>query len=105
LANLRLTRPAPSQNGNGAPNGAHYNLNIIGVTQAKNPPLTGSDRHTIFVPLVSDQNGDPDTLASDTAPILLTQGPFTVCDGYAFDPAVDCKVNFVNYNGAFVQLN
>jgi len=104
LATLALARPALSQNGNGAPNGAHYNLNIIGVTQAKNPPLTGSDRHTIFVPLVSDQNGDPDTLASDTAPILLTQGPFTVCDGNAFDPAVDCKGNVVNKTGAVFQL-
>src|SRR5207244_9795996 len=96
LANLRLTRPAPSQNGNGAPSGPHYNLNIIGVTQGKKPPLTGSDRHTIFVPLISDQNGDPDTLASDTAPILLTPGPFTVCDGNAFDPAIDCAGTMIN---------
>jgi len=92
--------------GNGAPSGAHYNLNIIGVTNGKNPPLTGSDRHTIFVPLVSDQSGDPDTLASDTAPILLTQGPFTVCDGNAFDPAVDCNGNVLSSPkfGAVFQL-
>jgi len=85
-------------------NGPHYNLNIIGVTQGKNPPLTGSDRHTIFVPLVSDQSGDPDTLASDGAPILLTPGPFTVCDGNAFDPAVDCNGNVINKTGAVFQL-
>jgi len=96
--------PARSQTGNGAPSGAHYNLNIIGVTQGKNPPLTGSDRHTIFVPLVSDQSGDPDTLASDGAPILLTPGPFTVCDGNAFDQAVDCNGNVVNKTGAVFQL-
>ena len=84
--------------------GPHYNLNIIGVTQGKNPPMTGSDRHTIFVPLVSDQNGTPDTLASDSAPILLTPGPFTVCDGNAFDPAVDCNGNVVNKTGAVFQL-
>jgi len=97
---------AQKTTGNLAPSGAHYNLNIIGVTNGKNPPLTGSDRHTIFVPLVSDQSGDPDTLASDTAPILLTQGPFTVCDGNAFDPAVDCKGNVLNSPnfGAVFQL-
>ena len=101
---LALAIPAHTQTGNGAPSGAHYNLNIIGVTQGKNPPMTGSDRHTIFVPLVSDQNGDPDTLASDSAPILLTPGPFTVCDGNAFDPAVDCNGNVVNKTGAVFQL-
>src|SRR5215468_9632111 len=109
LAVLLLTAPYSAitvlaQTGNLAPSGAHYNLNIIGVTQGKNPPLTGSDRHTIFVPLVSDQNGTPDTLASDSAPILLTPGPFTVCDGNAFDPAVDCKGNTINSVGAVFQL-
>src|SRR5262245_6875617 len=96
--------PVFAQTGNGAPAGPHYNLNIIGVTNGKKPPLTGSDRHTIFVPLVSDQSGDPDTLPSDGAPILLTQGPFTVCDGNAFDPAVDCNGNTVNKVGAVFQL-
>ena len=104
VVTLALAIPAHTQTGNGAPSGPHYNLNIIGVTQGKNPPLTGSNRHTIFVPLVSDQSGDPDTLASDGAPILLTQGPFTVCDGNAFDPAVDCKGNTVNNVGAVFQL-
>jgi hypothetical protein len=37
------------QTGNGAPNGAHYELGIIGVTDPKTQPLTGSNRHTIFV--------------------------------------------------------
>jgi len=109
LAVLLLNAPysastALAQNGNHAPSGPHYNLNIIGVTNGKNPPLTGSDRHTIFVPLVSDQTGDPDTLASDGAPILLTPGPFTVCDGNAFDPAVDCNGNTVSKLGAVFQL-
>lgn len=99
-----LAIPAHSQTGNGAPNGPHYNLNIIGVTNGKNPPLTGSDRHTIFVPLVSDQSGDPDTLASDTAPILLTQGPFTVCDGNALDPAFNCAGVQIAKQGAVFQL-
>ena len=110
LAVLLLTAPFSAstvlaQTGNGAPSGPHYNLNIIGVTNGKNPPLTGSNRHTIFVPLVSDQStNEPDTLAFDGAPILLTQGAFTVCDGNAFDPAVDCNGNTVNKLGAVFQL-
>ena len=38
-------------NGNGAPSGAHYNLNIIGVSSPKSNPMTNSNGHTIFVPL------------------------------------------------------
>jgi len=109
LAVLLLTAPYSAitvlaQTGNGAPSGPHYNLNIIGVTHGKKVPLTGSHRHTIFVPLVADQNGDPDTLASGAAPILLTPGPFTVCDGNAFDKAFDCNGNMVNKLGAVFQL-
>ena len=99
-----LAIPVHSQTGNGAPSGPHYDLNIIGVTNGKTPPLTGSDRHTIFVPLVSDQGGDLDTLASDAAPILLTQGPFQVCDGNAFDPAFNCAGVQIAKLGAVFQL-
>ena len=89
--------------GNGAPSGAHYDLNIIGVTKAKAPPLTGSDRHTIFVPLVSDQ-GAADTDVASGADIFLTQGPFTVCDGNAFDAAYDCNGTQIANQGAVFQL-
>jgi len=37
--------------GNGAPSGPHYNLNIIGVPKGKTADMTGSQGHTIFVPL------------------------------------------------------
>ena len=37
--------------GNGAPNGAHYNLNIIGVPKGKTADMTGGDGHRIFVKL------------------------------------------------------
>jgi hypothetical protein len=89
--------------GNGAPSGAHYDLNISGVTNAKTAPLTGSNRHTIFVPLVSDQ-GALDTDVASGADILLTQGPFTVCDGNAFDAAYDCSGNKIANQGAVFQL-
>jgi len=37
--------------GNGAPNGAHYNLNIIGVSKDKSADMTGNSGHRIFVKL------------------------------------------------------
>lgn len=37
--------------GNGAPSGAHYNLNIIGVSRDKTADLTDNSGHRIFVPL------------------------------------------------------
>jgi len=37
--------------GNGAPSGPHYNLNIIGVPQDKTADMTGNQGHRIFVPL------------------------------------------------------
>ncbi len=42
-----------AQTGNGAPSGAHYELGIIGVSNPKTQPLTGGNRHTIFVGLGS----------------------------------------------------
>lgn len=91
--------PGFALTGNGAPSGAHYDLNIIGVTNPKNSTMTGSDRHTIFVPL--------NTAANDPVPgadIFLTQGPFTVCDGNAFDAAYDCSGNKISNQGAVFQL-
>lgn len=38
-------------NGNGAPSGPHYNLNIIGVPQGKSADMTGNSGHRIFVRL------------------------------------------------------
>jgi len=93
---LTLTLPGYSQTGNGAPNGAHYNLNIIGVENPKTSPLTGSDRHTIFVAL-----GSKSTVTSN---IYLTQGDFQVCDGNAFDTAYDCAGNQIKGQGAVFQL-
>ena len=79
---VTLAGPAFAQTGNGAPSGAHYSLNIIGVDKGKTAPLTGSNRHTIFVALNS--RGDV------SSKIYLVPGDdFRVCDGNAFDPAYD----------------
>lgn len=42
--------------GNGAPSGAHYNLNIIGVSKEKSGVDMTSDGHRIFVPLQGKSN-------------------------------------------------
>jgi len=61
--------PAPLT-GNGAPSGAHYNLNIIGQSDSKNTTGCGNGGR-IFVPL------------SGSAQITLSEGSFAVldCDG------------------------
>jgi hypothetical protein len=77
-------------------NGTHYNLNIIGVDNAKTSPMTGSDRHTIFVPLGKQ--------SSVTSRIYLAPGSFAVCDGNAFDTARSCSGSVVANEGAVFQL-
>ncbi len=59
--------------GNGAPSGAHYNLNIIGVPKGKTADMTGSPGHRIFVPL------------QGKCRINLTPGDFLVLDANCTD--------------------
>jgi hypothetical protein len=88
--------------GNGAPNGAHYNLNIIGVPKDKTADMTGSNGHVIFVQLyggdtASSLNGKDFTTISKINKILLEPAPagesFQVLDANATDT-----------NGALFQL-
>lgn len=68
---------AAAQNGNGAPSGSHYSLNIIGVSHDKNVQPDWSSGHVIFVDL-----GRKDGAAVSTK-ILLSQsadGSFDVLD-------------------------
>ena len=88
---------APSVAGGIDLNGPHYNLNIIGVENPKTDPMTGGDRHTIFVALGSKTS-------SVTSRIYLTPGPFAVCDGNAFDTATACDGSLVAQQGAVFQL-
>ena len=83
------------------PNGPHFTLNIIGVDKGKDPKMTNSDRHTIFVGLGSKAvNGN---VVTD---IYLRPGyDFAVCDGNGFDAAYDCSGTPIkNYLGATFQL-
>jgi hypothetical protein len=67
---------ATSETGNGAPSGAHYNLNIIGMAKAKNvdPASITSSGHRIFVGLGTKDN-------AATTKISLVEGTeFAVLD-------------------------
>jgi len=66
-------QPLSFATGNGAPNGAHYNLNIIGVPKGKTASMTDSSGHRIFVPEVGK------------CKINLSQGDFQVLDGNCTD--------------------
>jgi hypothetical protein len=72
---------AQAETGNGAPSGAHYNLNLIGVPKDKTAEMTGANGHVIFVPLWGN------------AKIYLTEGDFQVLDA-----------NGTDQNGASFQL-
>jgi hypothetical protein len=70
-----------------------FKMNIIGVENAKNPPMNNTSRKTIFVRL----QGRSD--------IFLTQGPFSVCDANSWDAAHDCNGNTIgNLIGSVFQL-
>jgi hypothetical protein len=47
------------ETGNGAPSGAHYNLNIIGMSKEKDADMTGNSGHRIFVRLGTRRPDDP----------------------------------------------
>ncbi len=59
--------------GNGAPSGAHFNLNIIGVPKGKSADMTGNNGHRIFVPLTGKTK------------IMLSPGDFGVLDANGTD--------------------
>jgi hypothetical protein len=66
------------ETGNGAPSGAHYTLNIIGVPKDKSPNFTGGSGHRIFVDL-----GKAGTAVNTR--INLGQGDFGVTDANGTD--------------------
>ena len=78
-------------NGNNAPSGAHFNLNIIGVQHDKDSAKEGG--HVIFVPLSTTGRGKSDGYGTGLPPnrvdIMLAPAPagegFAVLDGNATD--------------------
>jgi hypothetical protein len=79
-----LATAAPDKTGNGAPSGAHYNLNIIGVPNPKNvdPGDYANNGHRIFVPL------------GGSTRIWLQEGDFAVVDYDGTDGS--CKFQLPN---------
>jgi len=75
-----IIRPSfgTASTGNGAPSGAHYTLNIIGVPKDKSPNLSGGSGHRIFVDL--GRTGE----AANTR-INLSEGDFAVTDANGTD--------------------
>jgi hypothetical protein len=80
--------------GNGAPNGSHYTLNIIGVPQAKSADMTGNTGGRIFVLLNGGENavslnGKPSNQLLKVNTIGLVPAPagqgFSVLDANATD--------------------
>lgn len=61
------------ETGNGAPSGAHYNLNIIGVPKDKTADMTGNNGHRIFVSETGNTR------------INLTEGDYGVLDANGTD--------------------
>jgi hypothetical protein len=104
---LMLASAAALAAGNGAPSGSHYNLNIIGVEKSKTAPMTGSNRHTIFVPLKSTKTGQyskpnfdetgtgVQTAIVDSKIWLVPGDSFQVCDGNGFDLAIGCDDTYL----------
>jgi hypothetical protein len=76
---------AVSQTGNGAPSGAHYTLNIIGVPKEKSPNMTGGDGHRIFVALGK-------TGAPANTRINLAMGDFGVTDANGTDGVAEFRL-------------
>ena len=68
-----LAAAMPVAADNGAPSGAHYNLNIIGVPKNKTADMTGNNGHRIFVPL------------EGSTKIYLSEGDFAVLDANGTD--------------------
>jgi hypothetical protein len=102
LAVLPASGALAGTTGNGAPNGSHYNLNIIGVPQGKTADMTGNTGGRIFVLLNGGQdavslNGKPSNQLIKTNTIGLVPAPagesFSVLDANATDS-----------NGALFQL-
>lgn len=85
-------------NGNGAPSGAHYTLNLIGVGD-KSADMKGNNGHRIFVKLYGNSK------------IFLTEGDFRVLDangtdndGAAFQlPAADADCDGNSDYSVFVR--
>ena len=82
-----VSAAAPAETGNGAPSGAHYNLNLIGVPKNKTADMTGDNGRRIFVPLEGKTR------------ILLSEGDFAVLDANGTDGTAKFQLPNPDENG------
>jgi hypothetical protein len=75
---MQLPSAMNASTGNGAPSGAHYTLNIIGVPKDKSTDFTGGNGHRIFVDLGKTGEAAPTR-------INLAPGDFGVLDANGTD--------------------
>lgn len=87
VALLLVFSSVPAFAGNGAPNGAHYNLNLIGVPNPKNADLSFGSGQRIFIPL----KGHVD--------ILLAPGDYDVIDGNGTDGTAKFMLPYPDEDG------
>src|SRR4026209_1113717 len=85
-----LTSTEAPAAGNGAPSGAHYNLNIISVSKDKSAEMSGNQGHRIFVPLY----GKPKIWLSESPSFEVYDANGTDSNGASFglpnpDPDAD----------------
>ena len=83
---------------NGAPSGAHYNLNVIGMDRTAADPTNNGNGHRIFVSLTGNTK------------IMLTEGDFAVLDYNGLDgeatfqlPAADADCDGMSDYSAYVR--
>lgn len=106
LATVMLALPVSAHAGNGAPSGAHYNVNLIGVPKAELSNFLGgkgdtSNGSTIFMPLVTSKvprnfdgaacttpDGTQTDFVDEQGPTFSTQEPDGKVRIY-FDPNTD----------------
>jgi hypothetical protein len=98
LAASLFTGTTLAGNGNNAPSGAHYNLNVIGMDRDQGNPNPNGNGHRIFVKLWGNTR------------IMLTEGDFGVIDYNGLDgeatfslPAADADCDGSSDYSAYVR--
>ncbi|MBI3278711.1 MAG: hypothetical protein HYZ57_02585 [Acidobacteria bacterium] len=95
---LAVAGTALAQNNNPCPGEKEYQVNIIGVPKSKNPDMTNTSGHRIFVPLTGQTNiymtGDTDSATAG----LQCGNSFQVTDANGTDGSATLVVPCTNVN-------
>src|SRR5947209_11781616 len=97
-----VTTASVATTGNGAPSGAHYNLNIIGVPKDKAASMTTGDGHRIFVQLWGGE--DAVSLNGKLSNQLLKVNKIFLQPAPAGESFQVLDANATDANGALFQL-